>query len=58
MVQVVPVTFVQGVSSRKMEKLSRSLEIENLSRSLVSEMTKELNEQVKAFCNRSLSLHL
>lgn len=47
LVQVVQEAFVQGVSTRKMEKLAQSLGIENLSRSQVSEMTKGLNEQVE-----------
>ena len=46
---------MQGVSTRKMEKLAHSLGIENLSRSQVSEMTKGLNEQVEEFRNRSLA---
>lgn len=58
LIQVVQEAFVQGVSTRKMEKLARSLGIENLSRSQVSEMTKGLNGQVEAFRNRSLSQHL
>lgn len=55
LVQVVQAAFVQGVSTRKMEKLAHSLGIENLSRSQVSEMTKGLNEQVEEFRNRSLA---
>lgn len=55
LIQVVQEAFVQGVSTRKMEKLARSLGIENLSRSQVSEMTKGLNEQVQDFRSRSLS---
>ena len=58
LIQVVQEAFVQGVSTRKMEKLARSLGIENLSRSQVSEMTKGLNEQVDSFRNRSLSQRL
>ena len=58
LIQVVQEAFVQGVSTRKMEKLARSLGIENLSRSQVSEMTKGLNEQVDSFRNRSLSERL
>ena len=50
--------FVQGVSTRKMEKLAKSIGIENRSRSQVSEMTKGLNEQVEAFRSRSLSQRL
>ena len=55
LIQVVQEAFVQGVSTRKMEKLARRLGIENLSRSQVSEMTKGLNEQVEAFHSRPLS---
>ena len=44
-----------SVSTRKMEKLAKSLGMESLSRSQVSEMTKGLNEQVDAFRSRSLS---
>ena len=55
LVQVVQKAFVQGVSTRKMEKLAKSLGIENLSRSQVREMTKGLNEQVDEFRNRSLA---
>ena len=46
--------FVQGVSTRKMEKLARSFGIEILSRSRGSEMTRGLNEQVQDFRSRPL----
>lgn len=55
LLQVIQEAFVQGVSTRKMEKLARSLGIENLSRSQVSEMTKGLNEQVREFRRRPLT---
>ena len=55
MIQVVQEAFVQGVSTRKMEKLAKSLGIESISRSQVSEMTKGKNEQVEAFRNRPLT---
>lgn len=55
LIQVVQEAFVQGVSTRKMEKLAQSLGIENLSRSQVSEMSKGLNNQVNEFRNRPLS---
>ena len=42
---MIQVALVQGVSTRKIEKLAKRLGIENLSRSQVSEMTKGLNEQ-------------
>ena len=49
------IQVVQGLSTRKIEKLARSLGIESLSRSQVSEKTKGLNDQVNAFRGRSLS---
>lgn len=55
LIQVVQEAFVQGVSTRKMDKLAKRLGIENLSRSQVSEMTKGLNEQVQSFRERSLA---
>ena len=55
LVQVVQEAFVQGVSTRKMEKLAKSLGMEGISRSQVSEMTKGLNEQVEEFRNRPLT---
>jgi len=55
LVEVVQEAFVQGVSTRKIERLAKRLGIENLSRSQVSDMTKGLNEQVEAFRNRPLS---
>jgi putative transposase len=55
LIQVVQEAFVNGVSTRKMERLARSLGIENLSRSQVSNMAKELDEQVEAFRNRPLN---
>ncbi len=55
LIQVVQEAFVQGVSTRKMEKLAKSLGIESISRSQVSEMTKGMNEQVEAFRNRPLT---
>ncbi len=45
---------MQGVSTRKIEKLAKSLGIEGISRSQVSEMTKGLNEQAEEFRNRPL----
>lgn len=55
LIQVIQEAFVQGVSTRKMERLARSMGIENLSRSQVSEMTKGLNEQVIKFRSRPLA---
>ena len=55
LVQVVQEAFVNGVSTRKMEKFAKSLGIEGISRSQVSEMTKGLNEQAEDFRNRPLT---
>ena len=54
MIQVVQEAFVNGVSTRKMERLAQSLGIENISASQVSAMTKELDNQVSQFRTRSL----
>jgi putative transposase len=54
LVQVVQEACINGVSTRKIERLAKKLGIENISRSQVSEMTRGLNEQVDAFRNRSL----
>ena len=54
LIEVVQEAFVQGVSTRKMEKLARSLGIEGISRSQVSVMTRGLNEQAEEFRNRPL----
>ena len=55
LIQVVQEAFVQGVSTRKMEKLAKSLGIEGISRIQVSEMTKGLNDRVDEFRNRPLT---
>ncbi|HOU10955.1 MAG TPA: IS256 family transposase [Clostridiales bacterium] len=55
LIQAVQEAFVQGVSTRKMERLAKSLGIEGISRSQVSEMAKGLNEQVEEFRNRPLT---
>ena len=54
MIQVVREAFVQGVSTRKMDKQAKSLGIENLSRSQVSDMTKGFNVQIQWFRERPL----
>ena len=55
LVQVIQEAFVQGVSTRRMEKLAKSLGIESISKSQVNEMTKGLNDQVSSFRTRDLS---
>jgi putative transposase len=54
LIQVVQEAFINGVSTRKIERLAKSLGIENLSASQVSEINKGLNEQVEAFRTRLL----
>ena len=46
--------YLLGVSTRRMEKLVESLGITRLSRSQVSEMARDLDEQVAAFRTRPL----
>ena len=55
LIHVIQEAFVQGVSTRRMEKLAKSLGIESISKSQVSEMTKGLNDQVSSFRTRDLS---
>lgn len=54
LIQVIQEAYIQGVSTRKMEKVAESLGIQSLSRSQVSEITKGLNEQAESFRNRPL----
>ncbi|AMY19548.1 IS256 family transposase [Rhodococcus sp. PBTS 1] len=51
---VVATCYLLGVSTRRMEKLVDTLGITSLSKSQVSVMAKELDEQVEAFRNRQL----
>jgi len=51
---VVATCYLLGVSTRRMEKLVDTLGIASLSKSQVSVMAKELDEQVEAFRNRPL----
>jgi putative transposase len=54
LIQVVQEAFINGMSTRKIERLAQSLGIENLSASQVSEINKGLNEQVEVFRSRAL----
>jgi len=56
LMNVIQEAYVNGVSTRKIEKLTKTLGIESISRSQVSVITKDLNEQVEAFRNRKLKL--
>jgi putative transposase len=51
---VVATCYLLGVSTRRMEKLVESLGITRLSKSQVSEMARDLDEQVEAFRTRPL----
>jgi len=51
---VVATCYLLGVSTRRMEKLVETLEITRLSKSQVSVMAKELDEQVESFRSRPL----
>lgn len=54
LVQVVAECYVRGVSTRKVEGLVRTLGIEGISKSQVSELAKETGEEVRAFRTRPL----
>jgi putative transposase len=54
LVAVVAECYVRGVSTRRVEGLVQALGIESLSKSQVSRMAAELDDQVKAFRNRPL----
>jgi transposase-like protein len=54
MVAVVAECYVRGVSTRRVEGLVQTLGIENLSKSQVSRMAKDLDGEVEAFRNRPL----
>ena len=51
---VVATCYLLGVSTRRMDKLVQSLGITGLSKSQVSEMARDLDEQVEAFRTRPL----
>ena len=54
LMSVIQEAYVNGVSTRKMDRLTKTLGIESISRGQVSVLTKELNEQVEAFRQRKL----
>jgi transposase-like protein len=53
-VQVVCESYVRGVSTRRVEGLVQALGVERISKSRVSAMAKELDQDVEAFRNRPL----
>ena len=54
LINVIQEAYINGISTRKIRRLAQSLGIESISRGQVSNITKELNEQVQAFRNRRL----
>jgi transposase-like protein len=54
LVTVVAMSYLLGVSTRRMEKLVEQLGITRLSKSQVIEMAKDLDEQVESFRTRPL----
>jgi transposase-like protein len=54
LLSLVQEAFVNGVSTRKIERLAKSLGIEGVSASQVSEITKGLDERVEEFRTRPL----
>jgi putative transposase len=55
LMSVIQEAYVNGVSTRKIERLAKELGIESISSGQVSVMTKELNEKVEAFRTRPLT---
>jgi transposase-like protein len=54
LMNVIQEAYVNGVSTRKIDTLTKTLGIESISHSQVSAITKDLNEQVEAFRSRKL----
>lgn len=54
LVQVICEAYVEGVSTRKMDRLVKAMGIDGISRSRVSEMAKSLDEMVEKFRKRPL----
>jgi transposase-like protein len=46
--------FINGVSTRRIERLAQALGVENISASQVSEINKGLEKQVESFRSRPL----
>lgn len=54
LVAVVAESYVNGVSTRKVDRVAKAMGIDRLSKSRVSEMAQSLDEMVEAFRNRPL----
>lgn len=55
LMSVIQEAYVNGVSTRKIERLAKELGIESISSGQVSVITKELNDRVQEFRNRPLT---
>ncbi len=55
LISVIATCYLLGVSTRRMDKLVQTLGITSLSKSQVSRMAADLDEQVTAFCTRPLT---
>lgn len=55
LMDVIQEAYVNGVSTRKMEKLAQALGIDGMSKSQVSDITKGLNDKAEAFRTRPLT---
>ena len=54
LVSVICQAYVEGVSTRRVDDLVRSMGIDGMSKSQVSELAKNLDVKVAEFCNRPL----
>jgi len=54
LISVVQEAYINGVSTRKIERIAKEMGIDGISASQVSQINKGLNEQVSAFRNRAL----
>jgi putative transposase len=54
LIPIIQEAFINGVSTRKIERIAKKLGIENISASQVSEINKGLNQQVEEFRTRPL----
>jgi putative transposase len=54
LIGIIQEAYINGVSTRKIERLAKEMGIEGVSASQVSQINKGLDEQVEAFRNRPL----
>ncbi len=54
LISIIQEAYINGVSTRKIERLAKEMGIEGISASQVSQINKGLDEQVEAFRNRPL----